>query len=449
MTALIACLITGAALCGAGADGWTAGVSKADITPAEPVWMAGYASRDRAAEGTLHPLWVKALALGDAEGRRALIITSDILGFPKVVADRIFERLEKSTGLDRAAIILNSSHTHSGPVIDGSLMCIYPLAAADREKIAQYTAVLEDKVAKAGEEALRAMVPVTLDAGNGVTRFAVNRRNNKEAEIASTHDLNGPVDHAVPVLRVTGADGALLAVLFGYACHNTTLCEQQWCGDYAGFAQLAVEAAHPGATALFFAGCGADQNPIPRRTVSLARQYGTELASAVETVLSEPMRGLAPSLKTAGVEVDLPLETPKDRAELEKIAGSDAGYLRRAAGEMLAELDAGRALPTSRVYPVRVWNLGGQPLVALAGEVVAGYAVLAKQMLGTDAFVMGYSNDLVGYIPTAVIAREGGYEGDASQMIYGLPAKWSESIEPAICAAVREAAEKAGIPFKN
>ena len=76
----------------------------------------------------------------------------------------------------------------------------------------------------------------------------------------------------MPVLKITGPDGKLRAVLFGYACHNTTLTAEvyQLSGDYAGFAAAELEAKHPGATALFLMLCGADQNPSPRGTVELA-----------------------------------------------------------------------------------------------------------------------------------------------------------------------------------
>ncbi|HAH46056.1 MAG TPA: hypothetical protein DCM07_14620, partial [Planctomycetaceae bacterium] len=104
------------------------------------------------------------------------------------------------------------------------------------------------------------------------------RRNNVEAEVPGlrkAHDLKGPVDHSVPVLAVKDKDGQLKTLVFGYACHNTTLGIQKWCGDYAGFAQYDLEAMFPGVTAMFYMGCGADQNPLPRRTQELAESYGS------------------------------------------------------------------------------------------------------------------------------------------------------------------------------
>ena len=97
-------------------------------------------------------------------------------------------------------------------------------------------------------------------------------------------------------------------MLFGYACHPTTLSWNTWCGDYPGFAQVNLEANHPGAAAMFFNACGADQNPIPRRKVELCERYGKMLSDAVEEVLSRPMQRLSGGLRSAFEFVDLPYE---------------------------------------------------------------------------------------------------------------------------------------------
>jgi hypothetical protein len=91
----------------------------------------------------------------------------------------------------------------------------------------------------------------------------MNRRTPTETGYRNHPNPDGPVDHTVPVLRVDGPGGELRAVLFGYACHNTNMGFRKWLGDYAGYAQEYFENDHPGATALFLMGCGADQNPYP------------------------------------------------------------------------------------------------------------------------------------------------------------------------------------------
>jgi hypothetical protein len=128
------------------AKGWKAGVAKAIITPKESVWQAGYASRTHASEGKLHDLWAKALALEDENGKKCVLVTTDMLGFPKAMSDRIRIQLNQQFGLTKAQIILNSSHTHSGPVLDDALHDIYPLDANEEAKIARYSRQLEAQI---------------------------------------------------------------------------------------------------------------------------------------------------------------------------------------------------------------------------------------------------------------------------------------------------------------
>lgn len=445
MTMAIMAILSGSMLCGAPDGGWRAGTARVDITPDGPIWLAGYASRDHEAAEVLHPLWVKALALEDAQGRKGLLITSDHLGFPKELSKRIRDRIQESLGLERAQVILSASHTHSAPVLYGSLMCIYPMQDAQLAKVKAYAAQLEDDVAAAAEAAFANLKPAQVRSGAGVCRFAVNRRNNNEGAILETHNFAGPVDHSVPVIEVAEPGGEAMALVFGYACHCTVLSGYQICGDYAGFAQVALEEAYPGANAMFFAGCGADQNPLPRRSVYLARQYGEELAAAVRRALGDTMQPLEPELRTAYTETTLYLNDPPSREELEAVAESETGYKREAAKDLLEILGRGEPLRTSYPYPVQAWRLGGQDLFVLGGEVVVDYAVFIKKLFGADTFVMGYANDVMSYIPSVRVLEEGGYEGDTSQIIYGMPAKWREDIEERVMAAVREVAEEAGI----
>ena len=71
---------------------WKAGVARVVITPQQPMWMAGFAVRDHESEGTLHDLWAKALALEDSRGNKAVMVSTDLLGFPKALSDRIRTR---------------------------------------------------------------------------------------------------------------------------------------------------------------------------------------------------------------------------------------------------------------------------------------------------------------------------------------------------------------------
>ncbi len=323
---------------------WKAGTAKADITPTQPLWMAGYGSRTNPAEGKEMSLWIKALALEDARGHRAIIITSDLLGIPQSIYRHTCAALREKFALEPDQILLAASHTHSGPVLRGALYDIYPLDQNQLSLITNYSDSLEAKIVQTAGEALTNLAPARLAAGQGTAGFAVNRRNNPAPDVPrliAQGALKGPVDHSVPVLAVFLPDGKLKAVLFGYACHNTVLDSYKWCGDYAGFAQIALEKSHPDATAMFFMGCGADQNPLPRHKLELAERYGNMLAAAVEEVLLAPPQTLAPDLRTTMEMVTLHLGPAPTEAELAKLETDKSPATRRWATRLLAQLKAG------------------------------------------------------------------------------------------------------------
>lgn len=415
------------------AQGWKAGVAKRIITPENEVWMAGYASRDHAAEGKLHDLWIKALALEDSLGNKALLITSDLLGLPRNVSAKVAQRLMEKLNISRDQILLNSSHTHSGPVLRDALYPVYGLDGEKLEQVESYSDWLEDELVQLGINAFAELQPAGLFSGQGHVRFGVNRRNNVESRLDESTTLSGPIDHSVPVIVVRGVDQENLAFVFGYACHATVLSFYQWSGDYPGFAQLSVEAAFPGAMAMFFAGAGGDINPLPRRSVGLARQYGQELASAVSRVAEEGLQPLAPVLHTRYTEIELPYDALISKSELQEVRKTGATYEKAWAENLLLQLDQDLEISQAYpYYPVQTWQLGHQRLIALGGELVVDYAIRLKRLLGQDLFVMGYSNDVMAYIPSLRILREGGYEGFTSSRVYNLPAPWALAIEEII-----------------
>jgi len=420
---------------------WKAGIARRVITPETSVWLAGYGSK-RAPQGKLHDLWMKALALEDHDGNRAVMITSDFQGVPKMMSDRVFDQLKASYGLERHQVMFTFSHNHCGPRLGDDLVDYYPVDAAQVELIAEYTSkMVEQSVAMVGES-LDRLAPVHLATGSGRTTFAVNRRNNREADvprlIATGEPLIGPVDHDVPVLTVTAVDGTLQAILFGYACHPTTLSFMKWCGDYPGFAQLELEANHPGVTAMFVNTCGGDQNPLPRREVKLCEKYGHMLATAVEETLPTDLARISPTLATAFEYVDLAYVKVAERSKLEESAMSSNAILARWASRMLSKLDSGEAFRPEYPYPIHAWQLGGEMLVVgMGAETVVDYALRFKREFGPGTWVCGYADDMIAYIPSRRVWDEGGYEGGARLYEYGRPAyRWAGDVEDRIAESV-------------
>jgi neutral ceramidase len=404
---------------------WKAGVATVSITPREPIWMAGFGFRKHPSEGIRQDLYLKALALEDRSGKVSVLVTADLVDTNRAVWDEIAALCEKQYGLTRDRLVFNESHTHSAPVVvRRHVPALYPVDEAQAAVLKRYVTEVTQKAVEVVGLAIRDLAPATLDFGQGFAGIAVNRRRVRD------RSLPGPVDQDVPVLRVRDACGNLRAVVAGYACHATALSDYQIGGDWPGYAKEEIEKAHPGVTALFVQGCGADSNPLPRSSVELAQGYGKVLAEAVNEVLKSRMSPLTGPLNTVFERVGLPFQKPPTRAELEsKSAAGD-----KTAKLLLNVLDRDGKLIDRYPYPVQVWCFGrGLTFIALGGEVVVDYSLRLKSRHGwNNTWVAGYSNDVFAYIPSARVLKEGGYEGGAAMIGEDFPAPWDPAVEEII-----------------
>jgi hypothetical protein len=375
-----------------------------------------------------------------------VVVTLDLVGIDRRMLRAVQRRVLERYQLGPESLRLACSHTHSGPVVGSNLAPMYDLPAEQLERVREYEGWLEDRIVETVGGAQRRLAPALLSYGLGRATFAVNRRNNPEREVPrlrSEGKLQGPVDHDVPVLRVLDDAGRQLAIVFGYACHATVLDGYQWCGDYPGFAQVAMERAlektHPQVTAFFWAGCGGDQNPLPRRKVELAETYGEQLARAVLDVVRTPTIMPEATFGTAYEEVPLPFAGVPSEAMLRSQLADKNKYIARRARLLLEQP---QPLSGHYPYPIQVWSLGKGPCwIGLGGEVVVDFALRLKRELGRrEVWVNGYCHDVMAYIPSERVLREGRYEGAEAMVYYGLPAAWREGVEETIVSAVRRLA---------
>lgn len=421
-----------------------AGLARVVITPKEPLMMSGYASRDKPSEGVENDLYLKVLALEDARGHRAVLVTSDLIGFKAAIAEPICERIMADTGLKRADILLNSSHTHTGPTPTLPEPGVDPAKDTPNQV---YTRWLMDQVVQAAGKALAHMEPARLDRGLGSVNFPINRREFTAQGVILGFNPRGPVDRSVPVLRVAGANGELRAVLYGAACHNTTLGGRDYklSGDFAGFSQEFIEQAHPGVQAMFLQGCGGDANPHPKGTYDIAREHGAELGREVERVLKTKLTPVKGHLRTAFDHAEVPLAPVPPRKEIEAMINAKGQSWRSwVAGQMLEALNEGKNLPTTYRAPLGVWQFGDDlTLVAMSGEVVVDYVFMIEKALGPlNLWISAYCNDVYGYLPSARVLEEGGYE--TRGLYSGGIGFISPEAEKIVTAKVKELAIKAG-----
>lgn len=379
---------------------WKVGVASAKITPERRLRMAGYAGRKEPAEGTEQDLYGKAVAFEDRQGNRVVFVTLDLIGVIEELRTAVAGQVQEKYGLPERALLMNASHTHCGP-------------AYGRDDAKDYFDSLATTLVELIGQSLTQMQPAALSYSFARCSVAMNRRTPTDDGFRNHPNPDGPVDHTVPVLSVRNVnDDSLRAVVFGYACHNTTMGFVRWLGDYAGYAQEYFEKDHPGVTALFMMGCGGDQNPYPRSELKYAQMHGRSLATAVEAAIEvnqrsrrhqRPIRG---PLTSALDTVDLEFATP-DREDF--------------------------------AYPVQVVRFGNDlMLIALGNEVVVDYALRLKRELATEdgpaVWVAGYSNVYSGYIPSRRVLLEGGYEARSRP--------WKPSLEERIVGKVHELAKQ-------
>ena len=430
---------------------WKTGVATADITPDRPMWMAGYAARTKPAEGTAQNLFAKALALEDAGGTRAVIVTLDLISVPRSLRDHVAAAAREKYRLPPEGLLLNCSHTHCGPELR---VADVPRPGETPERARQATAYarkLEGQLIDLVGTALKDLAPAKVTYSRARCGFAMNRRLPVADGWANSPNPDGPVDHDVPVLRVADADGKPRAIVFGYACHNTTLSFYRWCGDYAGFAQDFVQRSNPGAVALFLAGCGGDQNPYPRGTLDQARQHGEALGNAVAAALATRPRPVRGPLRLAIDQATIDYAPAPSREDLirRKETAKDV-YERNYADRLLKHLEKHGKLPTSYSAPVQVLRFGDDLLlVALPGETVVDYSLRLKKELagrGPAVWVAGYSNDVFAYLPSKRVLTEGGYEGGGAMkyMSYPHPGPFAETVEERVVGTARALVGRVG-----
>jgi neutral ceramidase len=435
-------LAAGAALpVTARAASWRVGLGAVDITPPLGVWMGGYAARKEPARGIAQPLYAKAMAIQDAAGPRAVVATIDVLGLTEPAVDRIAMEARQQYGLPRERLLLSSSHTHSGPIIRDQLAVAYDLTPAQWDDVRASTRRIEGQVVEAIGRALGAMRPARLRWAQGAASFGANRR--------TAINPDGPVDHAVPVLVVERPDRTLAGLVFGYACHNTTLPATfvSYHGDYAGVAKAELERRHPGAMALFIQGCGADANPAPRGTIELAEQHGRELADAVDAVAGGAVEVEGP-LRAAFTTVSLPFAPAPDADGWRRKLTDENVYVRRHA-QMMLDIIArdGHTLAAERA-PLHVLRIGSLTLVGVSGEVVVDYALAVKRKYGGGTWVAGYTDAVFGYLPSTRVLREGGYEGGDAMLYFGRPGPFADTVEATVLSGIDGLMAAAGVKPK-
>jgi hypothetical protein len=423
------------------------GVARVDITPEGPIRLAGYGSRDTESEGVLQRLEAKALAFGSDDQGPSVFITVDLIGIPGHITAELRDRLAGNAGINPAHVIISSSHTHTGPEI-GNLLNHFgePLPTEQLGRIVKYLDLLTRKLEEVALTALESRSPSLVSWGQGEVGFAMNRRVVVDGRWEGFGvNPEGPVDHSMPLLRVTDPEGNIKALLVNYACHGTTLGPDinKIHNDWMGEAQRIMEERYPGAIAMVSIGAGADANPEPRLEMEHTTMHGKEIADEVDRLLSNSLKPVKSPPTGKYTEIELPYAHIPSVDELiqQSNSGGARGYY---ASLTLDRIARGETVPESLTYPIQTWSFGNDlTMIFLAGEVVVDYSLRLKNDLTNEhLWITAYANDVPCYIASERVIKEGGYEVESSMYSYDHPSRFVEGIEDLIVESVQMLLQK-------
>jgi hypothetical protein len=418
------------------------GIAKQRITPDYPVFLAGFGGRDHKSEGVLDDIYATVTLIKADQDQKLVIITLDALGGDRSFVRGIQSALKEEFGFERDQILINFSHTHCSVYLTGDVASYgrrggysmgqdrWPEQAGDLDYSVdiRYFLYLRDTIIQLTKHCLNSLKEGTILLKSGTSDAGVSRRMMTEDGMKFWPNFTADTDKDLFVMQLIGTDGRTQGLLFSYACHPTCIGKHLISAEFVGKACTELEQLYPGSIAVFLQGCAADIKPVKTVDHNLGRfkaitveemyEAGVELANDVQSVVeSGGIIEVQGKLRTRMDDVRLFTE-PWKTEQVAAIANDETltDFKRRAARRVLNAIQDGNVREILPQY-IQHWKLGEQiRIVTLEGEVPAEYALKIKRMLGKDGaiiIVLGYSNGVSTYIPTAKILQEGGYEADA------------------------------------
>lgn len=413
------------------------GTSQVDITPPYPVMLAGFACRKGNFTGISHPLRLKTFYFSrKISGHQAVMIIADLLWWGTDTVIRLKEEIEQQFGIKSEEIMFHATHNHSGPQC--SELFTPSLGLAD----VGYLDFLVDRVLNGIQEAKDNLEPISVERGSTCVAMGINRRKMVDGQMKMAPNEAGSCDDEVIVVRYFTTNGTK-AIMVHYNCHATTTADNQISDEFPGAAMRKVEEKLGGnVTAAYLQGCCADVRPNLVRDGEFYRGSDAEvaangelLAKAVLAVLKKPMRHvtLGP-LCVREKTVYLSVQSIPDPEVLQKHLNCEGvmGEWSRLLTDHPERLKPVLPLTLSLLQLSRELSFLG-----LSGEIVADYGIELKAKYGRTVLPLGYTNGMLGYVPTASQIPEGGYEVREAPYYFGAPGSFCSSVEKVLWEGIK------------
>lgn len=418
-----------------------AGTAKVDITPEHPIHLIPTSDSPRTNLGTVRRLYARIIVTRqkDQQGTEqdAVIVSIDSLMIPLTCVASLRARIYNKWKIDRSAVMLHVTHTHSAPFPTYGLYAAAYDSSLDKE-FDDYIRGLEDAVIAGIGTAIAALEEVTVERGSGQCGFSSYRRKQVEGQWVMAPDEQGPKDPEVTVIRFKRAVGTTLALIVQYACHPTITYDDYISPDYPGTAMEQIEQQlGDDVVSLFLQGCSGDIRPGLIRdgnyyigtdadVVRLAQMLSDETMAIVE----RPMQPVTPSgIVCRELSVELPFRSVPTLEELAAYR-DDSGDRGKWSRKLLANPEF---LMRSGTLEMTYIHLADElSFLAMSGEMVADYGHFIKAASTGNVIPIGYTNGIAGYVPTARQLAEGGYEAADFFYRHGLPSPYDDCIEETI-----------------
>ncbi len=393
-----------------------AGVATEDITPEPGCALGGY-RRFGPSRGILDRLELSALVLS-CHSASLVWVTIDNIVFLVRETDPIRSMIADFCRIPKSHVMVSFSHTHSGPSVDDK--CVSMIA---------------DKAVAAVRSALASQKPAALGWSAGFADATVNRRSDGTSKASPGPAREGPVDRRIGILRIDDSNGRPLALVIRYTAHGTVL----------GRDNLLVSADWPGAVRrrlrsllncpiLVVNGSAGDANPRWRGSTDDLARMGTAIAqpvlSRIGAIRTSTEVVIDAVSETVSLECeDLPEGAAADRLseQAEQSWGVDAKPWR---AEVARRLEANQR----RVrlgFELQVARVGDGCLAGVPMETFAAQALdFADRAPMTPAFLNGYTNGWIGYLPADEDLARGGYEVSWAPIAHGVDTGWLMPVRP-------------------
>lgn len=422
------------------------GFAKVCINPPYGAPIVGY-YEERLTKGIIDSLYARAVAFDDGE-KKAVIVALDLCLLPQEFYDNMKATINRDTGIDKDAIFINCSHTHTGPLLGKDF-------ASDKKSSPAYDEFLISSVRDAAVYAITDLAESTVEIARSKAENIsfVRRFRMKDGSVATNPGVNNPnIGHPlgtpnetvilIKILR-EGADDIYLV---NFGTHPDSVGGDYISADYMGFVCSIIENAVPNTKCVFLLAPQGDVNHVNvhptvgesaiseidfdgvPRSIKHAEHMGRIVAGAVLSICSITEKVKTDKISYASKEVSLPSYRENDRIEeakkiheyYESGRSAELPYKEMELTTVVAEAERILRLqngPTAFPFFLSALKIGDLVFAGIGGE---PFTEIRNRICDASPFentvLCCLTNSEGGYIPTTQAYSEGGYEAKSSEL---------------------------------